>query len=140
MFFMKKSDLQKYEGKAVYFFHREGKTYPFPSRWTRGIVYRGICYDLSTRCKNREVPSINLEAVRTEYITEIHILERNQQTMLERSLYESFRNRLRRVTLRVKVVFDPWYEDREEEREKKLNLKVKNVRIPFYDTLPLPFS
>lgn len=124
---MKSEDLAPYEGKAVYFFHREGKQFPQPSRGTRGIVYKGVCYDISVQhSKHSLLPTIHLEAMRTEYIAQIVPLKKKQQSDLERKICTSLkRDQTEFVSLKVPLVFDLWREDREKKKDKKEEEKAR---------------
>jgi hypothetical protein len=114
-------ELVQYEGKIVCLFHREGEQYLLPSRWTRGVVHKGICYDLSIQQVKADIPSIHLEAMRTEYIAKIFSLKRSQQTPLERRVCETLkRGKIEIISLKVPLVFDLWREDKEKETEKNL--------------------
>ncbi len=120
---MKKRDLKKYKDGVVYFFHRERKEFANPSRWSRGIVHRGKCYDLSTQYRKNDVPIIHLEAMKSEYIHELHPLKRNQQTFLEQRVTCALKQGRHYLSGCMKIVFDPWREDLEEERQEKREKK-----------------
>ena len=115
---MNQEELTRYEGKIVCFFHRESEKYPNPSRWTRGVVYQGICYDLLTISKKSEIPSIQLQPVKTEYIAEIFSLKKRQQTLLERRVCNTLaRGETQRVLVSVPLYLETYRESKEKSKD-----------------------
>src|SRR3989344_768475 len=107
---MNGDELSFYEGKAVCFFHRLCARDAMPSRWGRGVVYQGMCYNLLTVQHGKPaILSVHLQAIKPEYVAEISILKKSQQTSLERVVRAALvKGEISRVSIPASLVFKAW--------------------------------
>ncbi|MBM3232841.1 hypothetical protein FJZ18_01605 [Candidatus Pacearchaeota archaeon] len=105
---MNQEEMSLYEGQIVYFLHKLNEEDPIPGRCSRGVIYKGKCYDISIKYKNGQIPSIHLETIRPDYIGYIGVLQKSQYSGLEQSVLDTLLSGEHEFScLKVKVVFDP---------------------------------
>lgn len=127
--FMKKEELKEYEGEIVCFLHKLSKDDKISCRWSRGVIYKGACYDISLQYKDGKVPSIHLETIKLDYIEQMNALQKSQYSELEQSILDTLLSKDHESSyLKVKVIFYPWREDREKDKEKEDKKKDDEIK------------
>lgn len=126
---MNPEEMSLYEGQIVYFLHKLSEKDLVPSRWSRGIIYKGTCYDISLECKSGQAPSIHLETIKSDYISFLNVLQKSQYSELEQNVLDTLLSGNHDFShLKVRVMFDPWREDKEKNKERK-NKEKEDERI-----------
>lgn len=89
---MDRERLVDLEGMIVYFSHKFSREESISTRFGRGIVYKGRCYDYSFVMKGRPwAPKLIFNEINPEMIVEIASLKEEQQSDVERDVADSIR-------------------------------------------------
>ena len=90
---MQQKELKKHEGNMVCFLHRIRYHDPAYTRWSRGVVSEGICYDILVEMEGKpSFPTVYLSPLRTDFIQKMSSLERKQLNALERAVLISLKS------------------------------------------------
>ena len=99
--------LVELNGMPVYFSHKFSIDDHYATRFSRGVIYGGICYDISFGLIGRPgIPALLLKMVDTELIEEIAPLKEEQQIDIEKEIAQTLRTRLEgRIKLTMPLIF-----------------------------------
>lgn len=99
--------LVELNGMPVYFSHKFSIDDRYASRFSRGVIYGGVCYDISFDMMGKpRIPSLHLKMIDTELIEEIAPLKEEQQIDIEKEIAQALRTRLEgRIKLTLPLVF-----------------------------------
>ncbi|MBI2632367.1 hypothetical protein HYW75_05160 [Candidatus Pacearchaeota archaeon] len=103
---MEYTSLLEFERKVVYFSHKISIDDNYASRFTRGVVYGGNCYDISFQMRGKPgTPELNLKKIDLKLIEKIVPLGENQLTEFEKGIELALRTRLRNeIKLNIPLV------------------------------------
>ena len=90
---MKEEILRAYEGHIVCFSHRIHYHDPGYTRFTRGIVHKGACYDIRIQMQGRPLfPEIYLDPIKISFIGKMYRLSEEQLSSLECAVLTALRS------------------------------------------------